>query len=142
MKTFIKYGMLLSSLLLGNQAFAAHSCTFTASNTAGTSFQLDVSVTNTGTTALTSWTVTFTFPEQVTITNQWNVGTRTGTNPGTSFQFTNCCSWQLPAPGATLSNVFGFQGTHDGSFMAPTCTGSGSSTTTTSSSSSSSSSST
>ena len=91
MKTFMKLGALLSGLLLGlfsnGQAFAAHSCTATSSNT-GTSFQLDVSVTNTGTTALSNWTVTFDFPEQVTITNQWNVGTRTGANPGTSFQFT------------------------------------------------------
>src|SRR5688572_5910775 len=95
MKTLLKLGMLLSGLLLGRlsngQAFAAHSCSAVASNTGGTAVQLDVSITNTGTTALTGWTVTFTFPEQVTITNQWNVGTRTGTNPGTSFQFTNCC---------------------------------------------------
>src|SRR5688500_11859410 len=121
MKTFVKLGMLLSSLLLGNQAFAAHSCTATPSNTGGTAFQVDVSVTNTGTTALTGWTVTLTYPEQATGTTQWNT-TRTGTNPGTTFQFTNCsgCNWQLPAPGQTASNVFGFQGTHDGSFMAPT----------------------
>src|SRR5687768_4948827 len=123
MKTFIKLGILLSGLLLGNQAFAAYTCTATPSNTGGTSFQLDVSVTNSGTTALSSWTLTFAFPEQVTITNQWNVGTRTGTNPGTTFQFTNCCSYQLPAPGQTVTSAFGFQGSHDGSFMAPTCTG-------------------
>jgi hypothetical protein len=84
---------------------------------------VDISITNTGTTALTGWTVTLNFPETVTITNQWNVGSRTGTNPGTSFQFTNCagCNWQLPPPGATVSNAFGVQGNHDGSFMAPVC---------------------
>src|SRR5688572_17204896 len=116
MKTYIKFGMLLSSLLLCNQAFAAHSCTATPSNTGGTFFQVDVSITNTGTTALSSpTTVTLTFPEQVTITTQWNA-TRTGTNPGTTFQFTTCCSWQLPAPGQTVANAFGVQGNHDGSF--------------------------
>src|SRR5687767_1086754 len=123
MKTYIKFGMLLSSLLLGNQAFAAYACTATPSNTAGTGFQVDVSVTNSGTTAISSWTVTLAFPEQVTVTNSWNA-TMSGTSPGTSFQFTNCCSWQLPAPGATASNVFGFQGTHDGTFAAPVCLGS------------------
>jgi hypothetical protein len=79
-----------------------------------------VSVTNSGTTTPSGWKVTLIFPEQVTVTNQWNA-TRTGTNPGTTFQFTNCCSWQVPAPGQTAANVFGFQGTHDGSFMAPSC---------------------
>ncbi|HEX5055699.1 MAG TPA: hypothetical protein VFX02_04290, partial [Gammaproteobacteria bacterium] len=64
-KTLIKWGMLLSSLLLGNQAFAAYTCTATPSNTGGTFFQVDVSVTNSGTTALSSWTVTLNFPEQV-----------------------------------------------------------------------------
>ena len=127
MKAFIKLGMLLSGLvlclLLNGQAFAAHSCTATPSNTGGTFFQVDVSVTNTGTSALSGWTVTLNFPEQVTVTNQWNVGARTGANPGTSFQFTNCCSWQLPPPGATVINAFGVQGNHDGSFMAPSCTG-------------------
>ena len=120
MKTFIKLGMLLSGFMLGNPAFAAYTCTATPSNTGGTFFQVDVSVTNGRTTALSAWTVTLTFPEQVTITTQWNA-TRTGTNPGTAFQFTNCCSWQLPAPGATVANAFGVQGNHDGSFMAPSC---------------------
>src|SRR5678816_3706814 len=106
MKTLIKLGMLLPALLLGNQTFAAYTCTATPSNTGGTFFQVDVSVTNTGTTALSGWTVTLNFPEQVTITNQWNT-TRSGANPGASFQFTNCCSWQLPAPGQTAANVFG-----------------------------------
>ena len=127
MKFFPKYGLLLSCLALGlllnGQAFAAHSCTATPSNTAGTFFQVDVSVTNTGTAALSGWTVTLNFPEQVSVTNQWNVGTRSGANPGTSFQFTNCCSWQLPAPGQTSANAFGVQGNHDGSFMAPSCNG-------------------
>src|SRR5688572_10466579 len=102
MKRFIKYGMLLYGLVLGlllnGHAFAAHSCSI-IQNSSGNQFQVDVSVTNTGTTALSNWTVTLNFPEQVTINNQWNVGTRTGANPGTSFQFTNCCGWQLPPPG-------------------------------------------
>src|SRR5688572_31547622 len=72
MKTFIKLGMLLSSLMLGNQAFAAHSCTATPSNTGGTFFQVDISITNTGTTALTGWTITLNFPETVTVTNAFN----------------------------------------------------------------------
>src|SRR5690349_1785959 len=43
MKTYIiKLVMLLSGLMLGNQAFAAHSCTPVASNTGGTFFQVDL----------------------------------------------------------------------------------------------------
>src|SRR5690349_1142458 len=99
MKSFAKYGLLLSGLLLGSQAYAAHTCTATPSSTGSTSFQINVGVTNTGTTALSGWTVTLNFPETVTLTNQWNVGTRSGANPGKTFQFTNCCGWQLPAPG-------------------------------------------
>src|ERR1044071_6863482 len=104
MRAFIRSAILLSGLLSNGHAFAAYTCTATPSNTGGTFFQVDVSVTNSGTTALTGWTVTLNFPEQVTVTTQWNA-TRTGANPGTSFQFTNCCSWQLPAPGQTASNA-------------------------------------
>src|SRR5687768_11719934 len=99
MRIFIKLGMLLSSLLLGSQAFAAHTCTATVTNNQATSYQVDVSVTNSGTTALSSWTVTLNFAESTNVTSSWNT-TRTGANPGTSHQFANCCSWQLPAPGA------------------------------------------
>src|SRR5687768_2488503 len=73
MKSFIKSAMLLSGLALGGQAFAAHTCTATPSNTGGNFFQVDVSVTNTGTTALSSWTVTLNFPEQITPVAEWNV---------------------------------------------------------------------
>src|SRR5688500_4638983 len=133
-------GLLLSLCLLpAAQAFGAYSCTATPSNTGGTFFQLDLSVTNTGTTALSGCTVTLNFPEQVTVTNAWNAGWTPGT--GTSFQFTNCCGWQLPAPGATASNVVGVQGNHDGSFMAPACVGDGGASSSSSSSTSSSSSS-
>jgi hypothetical protein len=62
MKILPRLGMLLSGLLLGGQVFAEHSCTATPSNTGGTFFQVDVSVTNTGTTALSGWTVTLNFP--------------------------------------------------------------------------------
>ncbi|HEX5056452.1 MAG TPA: hypothetical protein VFX02_08130, partial [Gammaproteobacteria bacterium] len=62
MKTCIRLAVLLSSLSLGSQAFAAYTCTATPSNTGGTFFQVDVSVTNSGTTALSSWTVTLNFP--------------------------------------------------------------------------------
>jgi hypothetical protein len=111
MKMLIKLGMLsglLLGLLLNGQAFAAHSCTATPSNTGGTSFQVDVSVTNTGTTALSSWSVTLAWPEQVCWTSDWNIILNSPTC-GTSLQFTNEFSWQLPAPGQTATNAFGFQ---------------------------------
>src|SRR5688572_26031803 len=120
MKTYIKFAMLLSSLLLGNQAFAAYSCTAAAPSSGGTNFQVDVSVTNTGTTALSSWTVTLAWPESVCWTSDWNVIlTSPAASPfcGTSLTFNNEFSWQLPAPGQTAANVFGFLGTHDGSFV-------------------------
>ena len=79
MKTFVRLGMLLlSSLLLGSQAFAAHTCTATVSSNQAASYQVDVTVTNSGTTAISGWTVTLNFPETVTVTNQWNVASRTG----------------------------------------------------------------
>jgi endoglucanase len=86
---------------------------------------VDVSVSNTGTATFTGWTITLTFPETTTITNSWNTTfTPPNGTPGTSFTAINCngCSWQVPGPGTTASNVFGFQGTHDGSFTGPTCT--------------------
>jgi hypothetical protein len=90
------------------------------SGTGGTSFQVDVSVTNAGTTALSSWTVSVAWPESVCWTSDWNAILNSPTC-GTTLRFTNEFGWQLPQPGQTLTNVFGFLGTHDGSFMTPTC---------------------
>jgi hypothetical protein len=64
MRTLLKSGMLLSGLVPGGQAFAAYSCTAVSSNTGGAFFQMDMTVTNSGTTQVNGWTITPSFPEK------------------------------------------------------------------------------
>ncbi|MDP9793273.1 poly(3-hydroxybutyrate) depolymerase [Catenuloplanes nepalensis] len=74
----------------------------------------NITVTNTGTSAVNGWTVAFTLPAGQTVTNGWNAtyapasGRVTATNAGHNAQ--------LP-PGASVS--FGFQATHTGDSAAP-----------------------
>ena len=109
------------------QANAATSCTAsyaTQSQWAG-GFVANMTVTNTGTTALTSWTVTFTFPGDQKVTNFWNTSL---TQSGENVTATNVSYNGSVAAGASTS--FGFQGTWTNSNATPasiTCNGGGSS---------------
>ncbi|GAA1797371.1 hypothetical protein GCM10009682_18740 [Luedemannella flava] len=83
-------------------------------------FQGQVLVTNTGTTATTSWTVTLTFDSGQKITQIWNARTSSTASP---YAITNESYNGALAPGATAT--FGFLGTGpgiSGSATTATCT--------------------
>jgi cellulase/cellobiase CelA1 len=75
----------------------------------------NITLTNTGSSALNGWALAFTLPAGQTITNGWNAGYAptsgrvTATNVGYNASL---------APGASVS--FGFQATHTGNNGAPT----------------------
>ena len=108
------------------QASAATSCSasyVTASEWQG-GFVANLTVTNTGTTALSGWTVTFTYPGDQYVTNAWNA---TVTQSGANITAVNISDNGTIAPGA--NTTFGWQGTWTSSDAAPTsisCNGSGS----------------
>jgi cellulase/cellobiase CelA1 len=79
-----------------------------------------IAVTNLGSQTITSWSVTLQFAEPTTIVNGWNVQT-TLTGGGTVLNAVNLSYNGTLAPGQSVT--FGFQGTHDGSFVVPTCSG-------------------
>ena len=64
-----------------------------------------VTVTNTGTSAITNWTVTFTLPSGHTVTGSWNATLTTG---GQTVTAKNAAHNGALAPNA--STTFGFQG--------------------------------
>lgn len=83
-------------------------------NTWADGFTAEVSVTNTGSTSINGWTLTFAFPGNQQITNRWNA---TVTQDGQSVSATNLAYNGALAPDATTS--FGFQGTYSGSNGSP-----------------------
>jgi hypothetical protein len=78
-------------------------------------FTSNISVTNTGSTAVNGWKLGFTLPSGQSVTNAWNatISPRSG-----AVTATNTSSNAQIAPGASQS--FGFQGTYSGSFAKPT----------------------
>lgn len=82
----------------------------------------EIAVTNQGSTTITSWTATLQFAEPTTIVNAWNIQA-TLSGGGTVLTGNNLSYNGTLAPGQ--STTFGFQGTHDGSFIVPTCTATG-----------------
>jgi hypothetical protein len=80
-------------------------------------YQLEVYVTNTGNTAIQSWTVTLNFREPARITSSWNAHVIEFT-PGTVTAGNGPWNGKL-LPWQTTS--FGMQGNHDGSFAPPGC---------------------
>jgi poly(hydroxyalkanoate) depolymerase family esterase len=85
-----------------------------AMNTWNTGFTAEVTIANTGTAALSSWTLAFTLPAGQTVTSAWNAtlspnaGQVTARNVGYNGTL---------APGASTS--FGFQATHSGNTAKP-----------------------
>jgi cellulase/cellobiase CelA1 len=94
---------------------AGTSCRVTyATDSWSDGFVANVTVANTGSTAINGWTLGFTLPSGQTVTNSWNA-----TLSGTSGALTaRNVSWNgtIPAGGSVS---FGFQGTHRGGFTAP-----------------------
>jgi len=92
---------------------------YTVDNDWGAGFTADVTVTNTGTAATKSWTVTLTFAGSQTVTNSWNATTgQSGKVVTAASQGFNA----VVAPNGTTG--FGFQATYTGTNAAPalTCT--------------------
>jgi len=79
-------------------------------------FGANISITNTGTTAINSWSLKFAFPNGQTITQGWN---GTFTQSGSSVTVTNLSYNGSIAPGATLSSTPGFNGSWTGSNNPP-----------------------
>jgi hypothetical protein len=85
-----------------------------ATNAWNNGFTADVTVTNTGSSTVNGWALTFTLPGGQTITNSWNT-TLSGSSGAVTAR--NVSYNGSIAPGASTS--FGFQGTHSGSFSTP-----------------------
>ncbi|WP_078861996.1 GH12 family glycosyl hydrolase domain-containing protein [Streptomyces sp. NRRL F-5123] len=85
----------------------------------GTGFTVDATVTNTGTSTLHGWTVSWTYGGGQQVTGGWNA---TVTQTGTAVTARNLSYNSEVAPGATTH--FGFQGTSTGAATVPrlTCT--------------------
>ncbi|MFC6080232.1 cellulose binding domain-containing protein [Sphaerisporangium aureirubrum] len=83
----------------------------------GGGFQGQVTVTNSGTTAMTGWTVTLTFPDGQRITQTWGARTDSTASP---YAFRNESYNGALAPGA--STTFGFLANWSGTNTAPTVT--------------------
>lgn len=80
-------------------------------------FGASFTVTNTGTTTITSWTLTFSFANGQTITQGWN---GTFSQSGSAVTITNLSYNGTLAPGATLTSEPGFNGAWNGTNSAPT----------------------
>lgn len=104
-------------------AAAAGTCTVGAPNAWNNGYVLDVTLGNTGPAELNGWTVTLTFTEPPAIVGGWNAALTTS---GTVVTASNLSYNASIGVGQSVS--FGFQGGHDGSFVAPTCTFSGGTT--------------
>lgn len=112
-----------SLVALASPAAAATTCTVNTPYVWGTGYVLTVNVGNSGPEAISNWGVKLTFAEPPGILGAWNATVSTSGNVVTA---TNVSQGGSLAVGQTTS--FGFLGSHDGTFSAPTCTGSGGST--------------
>ncbi|MCA2216180.1 GH12 family glycosyl hydrolase domain-containing protein [Jidongwangia harbinensis] len=80
----------------------------------GNGFVANVTVANTGSSALNGWTLGFTLPSGQSVTNSWNAAV-TGNSGAVTVR--NTSHNAALAPGASAS--FGFQGSYSGSFTTP-----------------------
>lgn len=80
-------------------------------------FGATISITNTGTTAINSWSLQFSFANGQTITQLWN---GSFTQSGSAVTVTNTPYNGAIAAGATISSAPGFNGTWNGSNAVPT----------------------
>ncbi|MGW4944721.1 GH12 family glycosyl hydrolase domain-containing protein [Actinoplanes sp. NPDC004185] len=80
----------------------------------GSGFVANVTVANTGSSALNGWTLGFTLPGGQTVTNSWNA-TLSGTSGALTARNASH-NGSIPAGGSTS---FGFQGTYSGTFTSP-----------------------
>jgi len=92
-----KICFVLSLLLCANNTWAAQ-CEHVFTNHWGSGFQAEIRITNTGTTPITDWTVTWSYSDSTNVNNVWN-GISSGTNPVTATPPPD--SFDSIAPGAT-----------------------------------------
>jgi endoglucanase len=85
-------------------------------NSWNTGFTATITLTNTGTTAWSGWTLRFTFPNDQRVTNFWE-STITQAAGSAAVTVTNASHNGNVAPGGSAS--FGFQGTHGGTNTNP-----------------------
>ena len=85
-----------------------------APNTWNDGFTANVTVANTGSTAVNGWTLGFTLPSGQAITSSWNA-TLTGSSGAVTARN---ISWNGTIP-ANGSQSFGFQGTYSGTYSSP-----------------------
>jgi endo-1,4-beta-xylanase len=78
-------------------------------------FTANVTIANTGTTAINGWTLAWSFPGDQKITNAWSAAV---TQSGANLTATNAAYNGSIAPGGTTS--FGFQGTYGSNDSSPT----------------------
>lgn len=91
-------------------------CTAKVVNNWGSGYQLDVVISNNGSTTINGWNVTLNFSENPQGTGGWNASISGSGNVVTASNV----NWNgTIASGQSVS--FGLQGNHDGSFVAPTC---------------------
>jgi Cellulose binding domain/Putative Ig domain len=102
-------------VVTGGQAGGTCQVAYTTSSQWAGGFTASVTITNTGTAAISGWTLGFTFPGDQHITSAWN---GTATQSGENVTITNASYNGAIAPGANTS--IGFQGTWTTSDAAPT----------------------
>ncbi|GAB3138843.1 cellulose binding domain-containing protein [Micromonospora sonneratiae] len=86
-----------------------------ASNSWGTGFTANVTIANTGPSQLNGWTLQYSLPTGQQVTNVWNANV---TQNGSAVTARNLGWNGAIAPGGTAS--FGYQGTLNGAYTAPT----------------------
>ncbi len=91
--------------------------TYTITNQWPGGFGVNLTITNTGTTAINGWSLKFSFPNGQTITQLWN---GSYTQSGANVTITNLSYNATIAPGATLNSPPGFNGSWSGSNSPPT----------------------
>ncbi|NUU16288.1 chitinase [Cellulomonas humilata] len=106
---------LLAALVASQPAFAAGSigATFTSAGDWGTGHQVNVKVTNSGTTVVNGWTIEFDLPAGDTISSSWDADV---TRSGNHYTAKNKTWAPTLAPGASLT--WGYVAT--GPFKSPT----------------------
>ncbi len=103
----------------GNPGGGTASCTYNVANSWNSGFVGEITISNTGTSAIDGWEVNWSYADGSSITNSWNVVFGgSGSGPYTASNV----SWnQVIQPGQSVT--FGFQGTHNGNTSPVTVSG-------------------
>jgi hypothetical protein len=101
-----------------SRAASSGKCVYSVTNDWGNGFTAAIKITNTGSTAINAWSVSWSYTNTTRVTNLWN-GALSGSNP---YTVTNLDWNKTIQPGQSVE--FGFQGTKpNGAAAIPTVTG-------------------